>query len=135
MSREMYFYNRKFPEYEITKIIVNSEELLVWKDYQEISGIYTNYDISCYKPSETEHYILLHKPYEDVEIYVHENTFGNDLIFSYNKELINEWRNEDIELQIHKLEKRLNMLSRNDSEYYSHEISKIRDEILNLRGK
>jgi hypothetical protein len=114
MNKEMYFYNRKFPEYEITKIIVNSEELLVWKDYQEINGIYTNYDISCLIPSDTEHYISLYKPYEDDEIYVHENTFRNELIFSYNKELINEWRNEDIKLQIHKLEKRINILESED---------------------
>ena len=57
MNKEMYFYNRKYPEHKIEKIIVNSEELLVWKDYQQISGVYTNYDISCYMPSENEYYI------------------------------------------------------------------------------
>lgn len=110
MNKEMYFYNRKYPEHKIEKIIVNSEELLVWKDYQQISAIYTNYDIACYMPSEYEHYISLYKPYEDDEIYSHDNSLGNELIFSYNQELINEWRNEDIKLEIHRLEKRLKKL-------------------------
>lgn len=116
MNKEMYFYNRKFPEYEITKIIVNSEELLVWKEYQQISAIHTNYDISCLIPSETEHYISLYQPYDDEEIYVHDNTFGNELIFSYNKELINEWRNEDIKTQINRLEERLKKLKGGSNE-------------------
>lgn len=115
MNKEMYFYNRKYPEHEITKIIVNSEELLVWKDYQIINAIYTNYDISCLMPSEIEHYISLYQPYEDEEIYIHENTFHNELVFCYNFNLINEWRNEDIKLEIHKLEKRLKQLK--DSDY------------------
>lgn len=110
MNKEMYFYNRKYPEYKIEKIIVNSEELLVWKDYQQISGVYTNYDINCYMPSENEYYISLYKPYEDDEIYSYDNAVGNELIFSYNQELINEWRNEDIKLEIHKLERRLKAL-------------------------
>ena len=110
MNKEMYFYNRKFPEYEITKIIVNSEDYLVSKDFKTLYAIHTNYDISCLIPSETEYYISLYQPYEDKEIYVHDNTFGNELIFSYNQELINEWRKEDIELQIHRLEERLKKL-------------------------
>ena len=52
MNKEMYFYNRKYPEHEIIKIIVNDEELIISKDYKRISGIYTNYDISCLMPSE-----------------------------------------------------------------------------------
>lgn len=116
MNKEMYFYNRKFPEREITKIIVNSEELLVWKDCKQLSGIYTNYYIACLMPSENEYYISLYSPYEDEEIYVHDNTFGHELIFSYNQELINEWRNEDIELEIHKLEKRLKELKGDSNE-------------------
>ena len=66
----MYFYNRKYPEHEITKIIVNNEELLVWKDCKRISGIFTNYDICCLMPSEHEHYISLYNPYEDEEIFL-----------------------------------------------------------------
>ncbi|MEI3498930.1 MAG: hypothetical protein V8Q71_00140 [Bacilli bacterium] len=110
MNKEMYFYSRKYPEHKIEKIIVNSEELLVWKDYKRISGVYTNYDIGFYISSKDEHYISLCKPYEDDEIYSHNNTLGNELIFSYNQELINEWRNEDIKLEIHKLERRLKAL-------------------------
>lgn len=114
MNKEMYFYNRKYPEHEITKIIVNDAELIISKAYKRISGIYTNYDISCLMPSENEHYISLYNPYEDEEILIHENTFCNELAFSYNFDLINEWRNEDIKSEIHKLEKRLKALKDGD---------------------
>ena len=38
---------------------------------KRISGIYTNYDISCLMPSENEYYISLYNPYEDEEILIH----------------------------------------------------------------
>ena len=114
MNKEMYFYNRKYPEHEIIKIIVNDEELIISKDYKRISGIYTNYDISCLMPSENEYYISLYNPYEDEEILIHENTFHNELVFCYNFDLINEWRIDDIKLEIHKLEKRLKALKDSD---------------------
>ena len=50
----------------------------------------------------------------DEEILIHENTFHNELVFCYNFDLINEWRNEDIKLEIHKLEKRLKALKGSD---------------------
>ena len=114
MNKEMYFYNRKYPEHEIIKIIVNDEELIISKDYKRICGIYTNYDISCLMPSENEYYISLYNPYEDKEIFIHENTFHNELAFCYNFDLINEWRNGDIKFEIHKLEKRLKALKDSD---------------------
>ena len=121
MNKEIYFYNRKYPEHEIIKIIVNDEELIISKDYKRISGIYTNYDISCLMPSENEYYISLYNPYEDEEILIHENTFHNELVFCYNFDLINEWRNEDIKLEIHKLEKKLKELKGSDiNEYRSN---------------
>ncbi len=110
MKKVIYYYNRKYPEYDIEKIQVNDEEYLVRKDWKSLSGILANYDISCMLPSEDEHFISLYCPYEDKEMYIHDTTLGNELAFSYNKKLITQWRNEDIEYTIHKLEKRLNNL-------------------------
>lgn len=115
-AKEMYFYSRKYPEYQIEKIIVNSEDYLVSKDSKTLYAIHTNYDISMLTIRETDCYIPLYQPYEDEEIYVHENTFGNELIFSYNQELINEWRNKDIKTLTHKLEERLKVLKGGSNE-------------------
>lgn len=108
--KKIYYYNRKYPEFDITEIIVNDEELLVRKDWQGLNGIIANYDICCMKPSKEEYFISLYTPYEDEEIHIHDTTTGCELAFSYNKELLQQWRNEDIKSTIHKLEKRLKEL-------------------------
>lgn len=110
MNKEIYYYNRKYPEYKITKISVNSEEHTIGKDYDYLSGIYANYDISCLAPIANEHFISLYSPYEDDEIYIHETTFKSELAFSYNLELLNQWRNDDIEHNIIQLKIRLKQL-------------------------
>jgi uncharacterized lipoprotein YddW (UPF0748 family) len=110
MNKKIYYYNRKYPEFDIKEIIVNDEELLVRKDWQSLNGIISNYDICCMKPSEEEYFISLYSPYEDKEIYIHDTTIGNELAFSYNKKLLQQWRNEDIEYTIHKLTKRIKAL-------------------------
>jgi len=110
MKKIIYYYTRKYPEYELEKIPVNDEEYLVRKGWKSLNGIIANYDICCMKKCDEEHFISLYSPYEDKEIYIHDDTFGNELVFSYNKKLITQWRNEDIDFTIHKLEKRLNNL-------------------------
>jgi hypothetical protein len=65
---------------------------------------------------DTEHFISLCSPYEDKEVYIHENTLRNELAFSYDKELLNNWRNDDIERTIYFLEKRLAKLKGSDKE-------------------
>lgn len=110
MKKTIYYYNRKYPEYAITEIPVNDEEFLVRSDWKSLSGVLANYDICCMRPCKEERFISLYSPYEDKDIYVHDTTLGNELIFSYNKELITQWREDDIEHTIHKLEKRLNNL-------------------------
>lgn len=116
MNKEIFYYNRKYPEYEITKINVNSEEHIVGKDYKYLNGIYVNYDISCLVPSENEYFISLYSPYEDDDIYIYETTFKSELAFSYNLELLNQWRNSDIEHSINQLEKRLKQLKGDSNE-------------------
>lgn len=113
MKKIIYYYNRKYPEYDIEKIPVNYEEYLLCKEHKTLNGVYANYDINCSCKCEQEYFISLYSPYEDKEIYSHDNTFGNELVFSYNKELIRQWRNEDIELLIHTLNKRLKYLKEN----------------------
>lgn len=112
MKKIIYYYNRKYPEYDIEKIPVNDEEYLVRKGWKALNGIIANYDICCGQLSETENFISLYCPYEDKEMYIHDTTLGNELAFSYNKELITQWRNEDIEYTIHKLKKRLKKLKK-----------------------
>lgn len=116
MNKKIYYYNRKYPEFDIKEITVNDEELLVRKDWQGLNGIIANYDICCMKPSEEEYFISLYSPYEDKEIYIHDTTLKSELAFSYNKELLQQWRNEDIECTIHKLEKRLKELKEGKSD-------------------
>ena len=116
MKKIMYYYNRKCPEYEIEKVPVNYEQYIVNKYDKVLDGIYANYDISSMQRCETEYFISLYSPYEDNEIYIHDTTLHNELAFSYNKELINEWRNEDINNTIHYLEKRLKRLRGSDKE-------------------
>lgn len=116
MKKIIYYYNRKYPEYDIEKIPVNYEEYLVGKEYKILHGIYANYDINYNCIRNQEYFISLYSPYEDKEIYSHDNSFGNELVFSYNKELIKQWRNEDIELLIHTLEKRLKCLKGESNE-------------------
>lgn len=106
----MYYYNRKYPEYDLEKVPVNDEQYIINSENKYLDGIYANYDISCMQRCEEEYFISLYSPYEDKEIYVHDTSLGNELVFSYNKELIKGWRDGDIENTIHKLEKRLNKL-------------------------
>ena len=112
----MYYYNRKFPEYDMEKVPVNYEQFLVTKYDKVLDGIYANYDLSFQRTSNTEYFISLYSPYEDKDIYIHENTLKNELAFSYNKELLSEWRKEDIERNIYCLERRLKHLKDSDKE-------------------
>lgn len=113
MNKIIYCYNRKYPEYDIEKIPVNYEEYLLCKGHKTLNGIYTNYDINCGCKCKQEYFVSLYSPYENEEIYSHDNTFGSELVFSYNKELIRQWRSEDIELLIYTLNKRLKCLKEN----------------------
>lgn len=110
--KEIYSYIRQYPEIEIQKIMVNSEEFVVGEDYKYLNGIYINYDINNYTEIEDEMYVHLYAPYEDENIYVYDNSYGNQILFSYNLDLIKERRNEDIERISNKLEERLNKLKR-----------------------
>lgn len=110
--KKIYSYIKQYPEVEIKKIIVNSEEFVVGKDYKYLNGIYINYDINNYTEIEDEMYVRLYAPYEDENIYVYDNSYGNQILFSYNLDLIKERRNEDIERISNKLEERLNELKR-----------------------
>ena len=112
MKKVMYYYNRKYPEYELEKVPVSDEEYLIRKGWKILNGIIANYDICNMRKCEEEHFITLYSTYDE-EIYIHDNTFGNELVFSHNKERITQWRNEDIENTIHKLEERLNNLKEN----------------------
>ena len=116
MRKIIFYYNRKYPEYDINKIPVNYEQFTINKYDKWLNGIYANYDICTMQTSKTEYFISLYSPYEDKDIYIHENTFNNELAFSYNKKLINEWRNEDISNTIHKLEERLKELKEKQNE-------------------
>lgn len=107
--KEIYFYVEQYPEFEIEKIIVNSEEFVVCKDYKYLNGIYINYDINTYQKTEDEKYVHLYTPYEG--IYAYDNIHGNQVLFSYNLDLIKEWRNEDIKRVSNRLEERLNKLN------------------------
>lgn len=113
----IYYYNRKYPEYDIEKVPVNYEQFIVNKYDKFLDGIYVNYDISTMQKCDTEHFISLCSPYEDKEVYIHENTLRNELAFSYDKELLNNWRNDDIERTIYFLEKRLAKLKGSDKEW------------------
>ena len=108
--KEIYSYIKQYPEIEIKKIMVNSEEFVVGKDYKYLNGIYINYDINHYTEIEDEMYVRLYAPYEDENIYVYDNSLGNQVLFSYNLYLIKKWRNEDIERISNRLEERLNKL-------------------------
>lgn len=110
MKKKIYFYNRKYPEYDIKQIKVNDEEYLVRKGWKSLNGVIVNYDICCMKEIEEEHFISLYSPYEDKDIYIHDTTLGSELVFSYNKKIIEQWRKEDIEFLKHKLEKRIKLL-------------------------
>ena len=46
--KEIYSYIRQYPEIEIKKIMVNSEEFVVGEDYKYLNGIYINFDVSNY---------------------------------------------------------------------------------------
>ena len=110
MSKEIYFYNRKYPEYEIIKIIVNDEELIISKDYKKISGIYTNYDISCLMPSENEYYIQGSDHY-----LIPKDVF---------KELFNEMENwkEESEKQKEVIDKAIEFTNKNWGTWCTHHI-------------
>ena len=110
--KEIYSYIRQYPEIEIKKIMVNSEEFVVGEDYKYLNGIYINFDVSNYIEIEDEMYVRLYAPYEDENIYVYDNSLGNQILFSYNLDLIKEWRNEDIERIQNRLEERLNKLKK-----------------------
>ena len=115
--KKIYFYNRKYPEYEIKEIKVKDEQYYVNSRNKVLSGIYAKYDINCYCKSETEHLISLCQPYEDEGIYVHDiGEINRELVFSYNLDTLKEWREEDIDNTIHKLENRLRKLYKDNIE-------------------
>lgn len=109
--KTIYCYNRKYPEGELKKIKVNSEQFIVGKNYKCLDGIFTNYDINLNSSkSEIEFFYSLCNYYDEEKIYSYQNTLGNEIIFSYDLKLIKQWRNKDINKTIETLEKRLKEL-------------------------
>lgn len=109
--KTIYCYNRKYPEGELKKIKVNSEQFIVGKNYKYLDGIFANYDINLNSSkSEIEFFYSLCNYYDEEKIYSYQNTLGNEIIFSYDLKLIKQWRNKDINKTIETLEKRLDEL-------------------------
>ena len=109
--KKIYYYNRKYPEFGIKGIEVKDEEYQVNSKDKWLVGIYSDYDIEwCHTVEGAAYFISLYSPYNEEGIYVHDNTVGNELVFSYDLDKIIDWINGDIEIQEAKLRIRLERL-------------------------
>lgn len=108
--KKIYCYNKKFPEYAIKEMIINDEEYICNSKTKYLTGIYTNSDLYSEGKTETERYYSIYNIYEDEEIFVHDISAQNQIIFSYNKNKLVDMRNKSIKNIINSLEERLTKL-------------------------
>lgn len=92
---KIYYYNSKFPEHGLNAMEVTDIQYTVRKNYKYMSGILSTYNINLECKEVYENIYNIYTPYEDKEIYVYDNHFGNQIIMSFNKELVQKWYYED----------------------------------------
>lgn len=106
--KKIYYYNQRYPEYGIKQVEVKDELYLIGKDIKALEYIVVDYNIELDRKAEYI-WISVYSPYEDEEIYVHDNNegFNAHYIMSYNKEKLLEWWKDNFNNQKELLEERL----------------------------
>lgn len=108
--KKIYYYNRKYPEYEIKEMEVLDELYIKGKDTEYLYAITSMWSIDMDCEEDWDRIYHVYTPCDDGEILIHDSNLGNEIAMSFNKKIIEEWHEEDCQSLQHKLQERLKKL-------------------------
>lgn len=96
MKKNIYYYNSKFPEHGINEFIVLDEYYeMDGKGNKWLVGLETKYDVNTYR-NGFKWKMSIYIDYDNDKIMYHDNVLGNQIVLSYDREVLKNLWLEDL---------------------------------------